>query len=190
MRINKYINLGIINWSNTKLSSEHLINCMAESKENYQWDLWSQRVNLSLFSNQRLPTSYGSCTSPIWWWQFPVTCCVTCPNSSNPHLEIPGCWKSLFIPPLKMACHLPQDLFFFCLLSALWHIDTLPTETVYNFVSFELSSFENSHHRCDVSVMWTLQPLRFTSINLSSQYYPWIKHDGYENRGNDHHREQ
>ena len=41
----------------------------------------------------------------------------------------------------------------FCLLSALWHIDTLPTETVYNFVSFELSSFENSHHRCDVSVV-------------------------------------
>ena len=93
-------------------------------------------------------------------------------------------------PAIKDGLSFTTRSLLFCLLSALWHIDTLPTETVYNFVSFELSSFENSHQRCDVSVMWTLQPLRFTSINLSSQYYPWIKHEGYENRGNDHHREQ
>ena len=65
MRINKYINLGIINWSNTKLSSEHLINCMAESKENYQWDLWSQRVNSSLFTNQMLRVTWHL-TSRYW----------------------------------------------------------------------------------------------------------------------------
>ena len=64
-------------------------------------------------------------------------------------------------PAIKDDLSFTTRSLLFCLLSALWHIDTLPTETVYNFVSFELSSFENSHQRCDVSVMWTLQPLGF-----------------------------
>ena len=36
MRIKKYINLGIISWSNTKFSDK---NCMVDSKENYKFDL-------------------------------------------------------------------------------------------------------------------------------------------------------
>ena len=42
MRIKKNIHLGIISWSNTKLSE--LISSEFYSKENYWWDLGGERV--------------------------------------------------------------------------------------------------------------------------------------------------
>ena len=38
-------------------------------------------------------------------------------------------------PAIKDGLSFTTRSLLFCLLSALWHIDTLPTETVYNFVS-------------------------------------------------------
>ena len=40
MIIKKNINIGVTNWCGTKLS-KHNDNCLADSKENYQWDLGS-----------------------------------------------------------------------------------------------------------------------------------------------------
>ena len=73
-----------------------------------------------------------------------VTNCVTCPNLSNPYLEIPGCWKRLFFQPLKMACRLPQGLSLFVCWVLLGILIQEHIFTPHDFIEF---CFSNKNKR-------------------------------------------
>ena len=70
-----------ISWSNTKFSDQNHKNCMADSKENYCWDLGSERVN-------RDPQNHS--------WQEPIA-------SALEQLFFFSCqWHSPIYPPASV----------------------------------------------------------------------------------------
>ena len=58
----------------------------------------------------------------------------------------------------------------------------------YEFCLPHYSNFAQIHKVSNMYTLLTLWPLRVTNIShkFSLQYHPWITHEGFESRGNDH----